>query len=256
MEAMEKSYHHARTLTAKHKAEMDKHAALNNTLQQAVQEAAKILEEAQKSVSAFVKNKTKKEESLKQSQANQASATTKRDQAKKNLLNSGNLLARAKEEIKKPAAEVSQAEATVKSSQNYLSKWKAESINFTRHQEILKLNSLEDDLSSLDELLEESKNLYSFAQQSVDNAAATLAALPQKISEHQQTIAQKQSFVQSVSSKLDQISQAKKQKASFIQQVERIKKQNESQTKLDPQNEALRQAGAKLSESLTLLQKI
>ena len=255
MEAMEKSYLHASTLTAKHKAEMDKHAALNNTLQQAVQEAAKILEEAQKSVTASVENKAKREESLKQSQTNQASATTKRDQSKNNLLNSEKLLAQAKEEIKKPATEVSQAEATVKSSQNHLSKWKAESINFTRHQEILTLNSLEDDLGSLDELLEESKNLFSSAQQAVDNAAATLAALPQKISEHQQVIAQKQSLVQSENTKLDQISLAKNQKISFIQQVDQIQKQNESQTKSDPQNEALRQAGAKLSESLALLQK-
>ena len=255
MEAMEKSYLHASTLTAKHKVEMDKHAALNNTLQQAVQEAAKILEEAQKSVTASVENKAKREESFKQSQANQTSATTKRDQSKNNLLNSEKLLAQAKEEIKKPATEVSKAEATVKSSQNHLSKWKAESINFTRHQEILTLNSLEDDLGSLDELLEESKNLFSSAQQAVDNAAATLAALPQKISEHQQVIAQKQSFVQSENSKLDQISLAKNQKVSFIQQVDQIQKQNASQTKSDPQNEALRQAGAKLSESLALLQK-
>lgn len=255
MEAMEKSYLHASTLTAKHKAEMDKHAALNNTLQQAVQEAAKILEEAQKSVTASVENKAKREESLKQSQANQASVTTKRDQTKNNLLNSEKLLAQAKEEIKKPATEVSKAEATVKSSQNHLSKWKAESINFTRHQEILTLNSLEDGLGSLDELLEESKNLFSSAQQAVDNAAATLSALPQKISEHQQVIAQKQSFVQSENTKLDQISLAKNQKVSFIQKVDQIQKQNESQTKSDPQNEAIRQAGVKLSESLALLQK-
>ncbi|MBD37031.1 MAG: hypothetical protein CMI28_03015 [Opitutae bacterium] len=255
MEAMEKSYHHASSLTAKHKAEMDKHAALNNTLNQAVQEAAKILEEAKKYVTASVDNKTKREESLKQSQANQASATTKRDQTKNNLLNSEKLLAQAKEEIKKPATEVSQAEATVKSCQNHLSKWKAESINFTRHQEILTLNSLEEDLGSLDELLEESKNLFSSAQQAANNAAAALSALPQKISEHQQVIAQKQSFVQSENSKLDQISLAKNQKVSFIQQVDQIQKENESQTKLDPQNEALRQAGAKLSESLALLQK-
>ena len=152
-------------------------------------------------------------------------------------------MAKAKEEFKKPATEVSQAEATVKSSQNNLSKWKAESINFTRHQEILTLNSLEDDLGSLDELLEESKNLFSSAQQAVDNAANALSALPQKISEHQQTIAQKQSFVQSENSKFDQISLAKNQKISFIKQVDQIQKQNESQTKLDPQNEALRQAG-------------
>ena len=59
MEAMEKSYHHASTLTAKYKAEMDKYAALNNTLQQAVQEAAKILEEAKKSVSLPSKTKPK-----------------------------------------------------------------------------------------------------------------------------------------------------------------------------------------------------
>jgi chromosome segregation ATPase len=103
--------------------------------------------------------------------------------------------------------------------------------------------------------LEESKNLFSSAQQAVDNASAALAVLPQKISEHQQAIAQKQSFVQSENSKLDQISLAKNQKISFIQQVDQIQKQNESQTKLDPQNEALRQAGAKLSESLALLQK-
>ena len=255
MEAMEKSYLHASTLPAKHKAEMDKHAALNNTLQQAVQEAAKILEEAQKSVTASVENKAKREESLKQIQVNQASATTKRDQIKNNLLNSEKLLAQAKEEIKKPATEVSKAEATVKSSQNHLSKWKAESINFTRHQEILTLNSLEDDLGSLDELLKESKNLFSSAQQAVDNASAALAALPQKISEHQQVVAQKQSFVQSENSKLEQISLAKNQKVSFIQQVDQIQKQNASQTKSDPQNEALRQAGAKLSESLALLQK-
>ena len=193
---------------------------------------------------------------MKQSQANQASVTTKRDQTKNNLLNSEKLLAKAKEEFKKPATEVSQAEATVKSSQNNLSKWKAESINFTRHQEILTLNSLEDDLGSLDELLEESKNLFSSAQQAVDNAANALSALPQKISEHQQTIAQKQSFVQSENSKFDQISLAKNQKISFIKQVDQIQKQNESQTKLDPQNEPLRQAGAKLSESLALLKKI
>jgi hypothetical protein len=255
MEAMEKSYLHASSLTAKHKAEMDKHAALNDTLKQAVQEAAKILEEAQKSVTASVENKAKREEFLKMSQANQASATSKRDQTKNNLLNSEKLLAQAEEEIKKPATEVSQGEATVKSSQNHLSRWKAESINFTRHQEILTLSSLEDDLGSLDELLEESKNLFSSAHQAANNAAAALSALPQKISEHQQVIAQKQSFVQSENSKLDQISLAKNQKVSFIQQVDQIQKQNESQTKLDPQNEALRQAGAKLSESLALLQK-
>ena len=126
---------------------------------------------------------------------------------------------------------------------------------FNATSEILTLNSLEDDLGSLDELLEESKNLFSSAQQAVDNAAATLSALPQKISEHQQVIAQKQSFVQSENSKLDQISLAKNQKVSFIQQVDLIQKQNESQTKLDPQNEPLRQAGAKLSESLALLHK-
>jgi chromosome segregation ATPase len=192
---------------------------------------------------------------LKQSQANQASATTKRDQTKNNLLNSEKLLAQAKEEIKKPATEVSQAESAVKSSQNYLSKWKAESINFTRHQEILTLNSLEDDLGSLDELLEESKNLFSSAQQAMDNAAAALASLPQKITEHQQVVEQKKLFVQSEKSKLEQISQTKNQKVSFIQQVDQIQKQNESQAKLDPQNEALQQAGKKLSESLALLQK-
>jgi RNA polymerase-binding transcription factor DksA len=80
---------------------MDKHAALNNTLKQAVQEAAKILEEAKKSVTASVENKAKREESLKLSQANQASATTKRDQTKNNLLNSEKLLAQAERGIQK-----------------------------------------------------------------------------------------------------------------------------------------------------------
>ena len=101
MEAMEKSYHHASTLTAKYKAEMDKYAALNNTLQQAVQEAAKILEEAKKSVSASVENKAKREESLKQSQANQASVTTKRDQTKNNLFKFRKTLGQSQRGIQK-----------------------------------------------------------------------------------------------------------------------------------------------------------
>ena len=52
--------HTSAALTAKYKAEMDKHVALNNTLQQAVKEAAKILEEAKKSVIASVENKVKR----------------------------------------------------------------------------------------------------------------------------------------------------------------------------------------------------
>ena len=117
--------------------------------------------------------------------------TTKRDQAKNLVSSSEKLLSQANEAFKAPAAEVAQAQSKAQISEKSVSRWKAESINFTRHQEIRALYGLEDELASLDELLEESKNIFPAAQQAVDTAAAALNSLPQKISDQQQVVSKK-----------------------------------------------------------------
>ena len=154
-----------------------------------------------------------------------------------------------------PAAEVAQAQTKAQTSERNVSRWKAESINFTRHQEIRALYGLEDELSSLDELLEESKNIFSRAQQAVDTAAAALNSLPQKISDQQQVVSEKKSQVDTENTLLAKITENKKQKVSFIQQVDQIKKANQHQASTDPENKILAEAGIKLSESLALLEK-
>ncbi len=255
MEAMEKSYLHASHLTAQHKKEVEKYAALNTSLSGKVTQAANDLEGARKTVSVLQSNVTLMEKSRKQSQQNQAAMTTKRDQAKKAFSSAEQLLSQAKEDIKKPAAEVAVAKSITKASERNLYRWKAESINFTRHQEILTLRFLEEDLRVLDDLLEESKNIFSSAQQAVDNATYALSSLPRKISEHQQSIAERKSHLEIEDSELKQISRIKIQKASFLQKMDDIRIQNQALTKSDPENQALVQAGTKLTESLTLLQK-
>ena len=181
--------------------------------------------------------------------------TTKRDQAKNTVSNSEKLLSQANEAFKAPAAEVAQAQTKAQTSERNVSRWKAESINFTRHQEIRALYGLEDELSSLDELLEESKNIFSRAQQAVDTAAAALNSLPQKISDQQQVVSEKKSQVDTENTLLAKITENKKQKVSFIQQVDQIKKANQHQASTDPENKILAEAGLKLSESLALLEK-
>lgn len=255
MEAMEKSYLHASNLTIQHKTEMQKYAALNISLKSAVEETAKLLEEANQAVATSQTIHSAKEQLWKQSQQNQTVITSQRDQAKNNLANSEKLLTQANEAIKIPESEVVEAQTKVQNSEKNVSRWKAESINFTRHQEIRVLHGLEEELSTLAELLEESKNVFSAAQQAVDSASVALSSLPQKISDHQQIVSQKKSQVDSENSLLAQIMQSKNLKISFIQQVDQIQKKNQDQAKSDPQNEILAQAGTKLSESLALLQK-
>jgi len=255
MEAMEKSYLHASNLTAQHKKEMEKYAALNISLKNAVAEASKALEEAKHAVTASQSNKSAKDQSWKQAQQNQVAMTTKRDDAKNLLSSSDNLLSTANEAIKAPAAEVAKARSKVQSSERSVSRWKAEKINFSRHQEIRALYELEEELSSLDEFLEESKNIFAAAQQAVDSAAAALNSLPQKISDQQQIVSQKKSQVESENALLSKITENKNQKVSFIHQVDQIQKQNQLQASIEPNNITLVEAGTKLSESLVLLQK-
>ena len=156
---MEKSYLHASNLTAQQK-EMEKYAALNISLKNAVAEASKALEEAKHAVTASQSNKSAKDQSWKQAQQKQVAMTTKRDDAKNLLSSSDNLLSTANEAIKAPAAELAKARSKVQSSERSVSRWKAEKINFSRHQEIRALYELEEELSSLDEFLEESKNIF------------------------------------------------------------------------------------------------
>ena len=255
MEAMEKSFLHASNLTAQHKKEMERYAALNISLQASVAQAAKSLEEAKQAVIASQANKNTSEQSWKQSQQKQIAMTGKRDQAKTTVANSEKLLTQANDAIKVPATEVAQAQSKVESSQRQVSRWKAESINYSRHQEIRVLHGLEDELSTLGELLEESKNIFANAQQAVDSAAAVLNSLPQKISEQQQVVSQRKSKVVAENTLLAKVIETKNQKASFIQQVDQIQKKNQQQASTDPENKILVEAGTKLSESLALLQK-
>ena len=255
MEAMEKSFLHASNLTAQHKKEMERYAALNISLQASVAQAAKSLEEAKQAVIASQANKNTSEQSWKQSQQKQIAMTGKRDQAKTTVANSEKLLTQANDAIKVPATEVAQAQSKAESSQRQVSRWKAESINYSRHQEIRVLHGLEDELSTLGELLEESKNIFTNAQQAVDSAAAVLNSLPQKISEQQQVVSQRKSKVVAENTLLAKVIETKNQKASFIQQVDQIQKKNQQQASTDPENKILVEAGTKLSESLALLQK-
>lgn len=254
MEAMEKSYLHASHLSTQHKKEVEKYAALNTSLSGKVTQVGNDLEGARKTVSVLQSNKTLMEKSWKQSQQNQAAMTTKRDQAKKAVSSAEQLLSQAKEDIKKPAAEVAGAKSKTQTSKRIVSRWKAELINFTRHQEILTLRSLEEDLRVLDDLFEESKNIFSSAQQAVDNATDALSSFPRKIYEHQQSIAEKKSQLEIENSKLNQISQIKIQKASLLQKVNDLSEQNQALTNSDPEIQALVQTGSELSESLALLQ--
>ena len=161
----------------------------------------------------------------------------------------------ANEAIKVPATELAQAQSKAQSSEKSVARWKAESINYTRHQEIRALYGLEDELSSLDEILEESKNLFAAAQQAVDTAAAAVNSLPQKISDQQQVVSLKKAQVDTENTSLTKFTENKNQKASFIQQVEQIEKKNQQQASTDPENKILAEAGIKLAESLALLQK-
>ena len=255
MEAMEKSYLHASNLTAKHKKEMEKYSALNISLNNAVAEAGKAFEEAKQAVIAAQSNKSAKDQSWKQAQQNQVTMTTKRDQAKNLVSSSENLLTQANEAIKAPAAEVAQAKSNAQISERSVSRWKAESINYSRHMELRTLYGLEDELASLDEILEESKNVFTAAQQAVDSAAAALNSLPLKISEQQQVISQKKAQVDAENTSLVKITENKKSKASFIHQVDQIQKKNQQQASSDPENKNLVEASVKLAESLALLQK-
>ena len=255
MEAMEKSFLHASNLTAQHKKEMERYAALIISLQTSVAQTAKSLEEARQAAIASQANKNSSEQSWKQSQQNQIAMTSKRDQAKATLANSEILLTQAKDAIKVPATELAQAQSNAASSQRQVSRWKAESINYSRHKEMRVLYGLEDELSTFYELLEESKNVFSNAQRAVDSAAAVLNSLPQKISEQQQVVSQRKSMVVAENTLLAKVIEAKNQKASFIQQVDQIQKKNQQQASTDPENKMLIEAGTKLSESLALLQK-
>ena len=252
---MEKSYLHASNLTAKHKKEMEKYSALNISLKNAVAEASKALEEAKQAVIAAQSNKSAKDQSWKQAQQNQVTMTTKRDQAKNLVSSSENLLTQANEAIKAPAAEVAQAKSKAQISERSVSRWKAESINYSRHMELRTLYGFEDELASLDEILEESKNVFTAAQQAVDSAAAALNSLPLKISEQQQVISQKKAQVDIENTYLAKIIENKNQKASFIHQVDQIQKKNQQQASSDPENKNLVEASVKLAESLALLQK-
>ena len=255
MEAMEKAFLHASNLTAQHKSEMEKFTNLSNSLKNALDEQAKGVEHAKHSVAASQANKVKREQVWKQAQQNQVTMASKRDHSKSQLSNSEKLLAQAHEASKSPVAVVAQAQSQVQLMEKSVSKWKAETINYSRHQEVIVLNGLEEELTALDDTLEESKTLFAEAQQKVDKAADTLSSLPQKISEHQQIVTQKKSQVETESSILNQITQSKNQKNIFIQQVDQLKQHNLQQSKTDPENVTLVQAGNKLSESIALLKK-
>jgi WD40 repeat protein len=255
MDAMEESYIHAANLSAKHKSEMEKYSARSNSLKTALTEAVRSLDGAKQAVTTSQTLKSKMEQSWKDALQSQTSVTTNRDQAKRILADSEKLLTQAKEKIKEPASEGIRAQEQVNSSEKNLSKWNAEKINFTRHKQITFLHELEEELSSFDEALEESKNIFTAAQKAVDNAAEALNSLPQKISEHQQNISRNKERVESEKRLLKLTDDAKNEKISFIQQVDKIQKLNQGKTKLEPQNNNLSQAGIKLAESITLLQQ-
>ena len=255
MEAMEKSFLHASKLTAQHKKEMERYAALNISLQASVAQAAKSLEEARQAAISSQANKNSSEQAWKQSQQKQIAMTAKKDQAKTTLANSEKLLTQANDAIKDPATEFAQAQSKAASSQRQVARWKAESINYSRHQEIRILYGLEDELSTLDDLLEESKNVFANAQRAVDSAAAVLNSLPQKISEQQQVVSEKKSKVVAENTLLAKVIETKNQKVSFIQQVDQIQRKNQQHAITDPENKILIEAGTKLSESLALLRK-
>ena len=101
VEAMEKSYLHASSLTAQHKKEMEKYSALNISLKNTVAEATKALEEAKQAVTAAQSNKSAKDQSWKQAQKKQVTMTTK-DQAKNLVSSSENLLTQAMKRSRHP----------------------------------------------------------------------------------------------------------------------------------------------------------
>jgi WD40 repeat protein len=255
VEVMIKDHGHASKLASENKTEMEKLGSLKVSLKSELEDGSKLLELAKQALLNQSKVADQQKESLSQLQQKQIAMTKNRDLSKNLLGNKEKLLAQAEEKMKIPAAEFAKAKLQTKSAENSISKWKAESINYSRHQETLVLHKLEDELSMLDDQLDESKNVFAVAQEAVDKATAVLSSLPQKISEHQQTVSQKKSQVEVENSIFNQITQSKIQKEAFIEEVNQLKQQSLQHSKTEPQNANLVQAENKLSESLALLQK-
>jgi chromosome segregation ATPase len=255
VEAMVKKHDHARKLAAENKTEMDMWISLKTSLKSDYEDATKSLEIAKQVLLNKSKVVAQQKDSLSQLKQKLILTTKNLDLSKNLLVEREKLLAEAEEKIKIPMAEVAKAKLQVKSAENSISKWKAEQINFTRHQEIIVLHSLEDELQSMDDLLEDSKNIFASARLAVDTATATLNSLPQKISDQQQALSQKKIQVETENARLAKITESKNLKASFIQQVDQIQKKNQQQASTEPENKMLAEAGTKLSESLSLLHK-
>ena len=156
---------------------------------------------------------------------------------------------------KKPAEALAKAETELSSAKASIAKWQAETINVERHVELEKLNELEDEFKGLETIVAEAKAIHDAAVSALENARKALAAVPAKIKEREQVLAQRQAAMNAETQNLEKTKAEASEKEGFLQEVNGLAAATKAKSTADVKNAELAAATTKLAETIALLQK-
>ena len=161
------------------------------------------------------------DKSLKDATSRHAQAKTARDQAQASLDSSRKALAAAREALKGPTAELEKAKRNFEASTQDVSRWQAELVNVERHVELNNLRGLESELGELKDLLTEAEGFRNSAMQAVQAASESLRLVPEKITQAEKLVQDKQGKVRNLETNKSN-RRSREKKAAFIKNVDQL----------------------------------
>ncbi len=253
--AMEKALEQASAKTAAYVAKTEEFAKLAATHVATLDAAEKALQATEAILVSREKTRTEKASVIEATKTEQETNLATHTKANALLEQRNKELSTAKEAEKGPAEMLRQAEASLATARNSVSKWKAEKINVNRHLELEKLHVSEGELKELDDIATQATDLHVQALAVLEQARKALAEVPAKIKGRETALSQSQANMQSENQQLEKVKQVAIEKQAFLREVEKIANATKTKAEGDDKNAELAAVTSKLKESLDLLKK-
>ena len=255
LDAMEKAFALARDKSAAHLAKAKEFAKLATTHTTALTAAEKALKTAETTLAQREKSHIEKESAMKAAAAEQSAKLSAHNAANATLAQRAKEQKQAVEAEKGSGIALREAEASLASARNSVTKWQAETINLERHVELGKLHDLQDELDGLDVLASEAKALHEGALAALESARKALAEVPAMIKAKKESLAARQAAMATESQALEQNQKEAVEKKGFVEQVAKITAETKAKAAAEAANAEQAEATAKFAETIALLQK-
>ena len=225
------------------------------TRKAALDAAEKALQSAIATLTQKEKARVASESSLKATQADMTTKTQTKKVADAALAQKTKEHASALAAEKAPAANIAKAESEFADAKASVARWRAETINLKRHDELKRLDDLENELQALDSLAEEAKSLHGIALAALEKAKKALEEIPAKIKAGEQTLAQRQAEMNAEEKALQEGQKKTTDKETFLNNVNSLADSTKAKAESEKGNVDLAAAAVKFAETLALLQK-